>query len=157
MSEILGVDLFGDPVVPSREGPGRPEVVWNLEPSNRVLLAFARGLTVQRTATSVGLSEPTLRKVYFSECAKRRSAKLRMEMTQLARLNVAADKGNVAAEKELLKQLDKMRQRDAQTAFAPAPSKQPAKSKLGKKEQAKLAAAESRGLYDTPEAPSQIN
>src|SRR3546814_648514 len=53
---IVGHDLFGDPVMPSRDGPGRPEIVWNRETSNKVLLAFARGLTVKQAARS---EEPT--------------------------------------------------------------------------------------------------
>ncbi len=147
---ILGHDLFGDPVLPTKEGPGRPETVWCREKSNTVLLAFARGLSVREAAIAIGLSGPTLRKVYFSEVAKRNQAKLRMEMKQLSRLNDQAEAGNVAAEKELIKQLDRMRQRDQQQQVAPAPTKAP---KLGKKEQAKAAAQEVRGLYEPPPAP----
>ena len=153
--EILGTDLFGDPVLPRREGRGRPEVVWTREGSNVVLLAFARGLSVKEAATAIGVSAPTLRKVYFSEVAKRGQAKLRMEMRQLARLNDQAEGGNVAAEKELLKQLERMRQRDQVLAEAPAPTARA--PKLGKKEAATKAAREARGLYDTPPPPELIN
>lgn len=152
---ILGVDLFGDPVHARKEGRGRPEVVWSRENSNKVLLAFARGLSVKEAATAIGLSAPTLRKVYFSEVEKRDQAKLRMEMTQLARLNDLAAGGNVSAEKELLKQMDKMRQRDKAQAMAPAPTAQPAR--VGKKEAARQAAERVRGLYETPPAPGQMN
>lgn len=152
--EFLGHDLFGDPVLPSREGPGRPEVVWNRETSNKVLLAFARGLTVKQAASAVGMSAPTLRKVYFSEVGKRAEARLRMEMTQLARLNAQAEAGNVAAEKELMKQLDRLRQRDQQQQLAPAPTKA---AKLGKKETAKAVAHEVRGLYEPPSPPTRLN
>src|SRR5689334_5578354 len=41
-------DLFGDPVLPRREGPGRPEAVWSREVSDRVLLAFVVGRTVKQ-------------------------------------------------------------------------------------------------------------
>lgn len=122
--EILGTDLFGDPVIPRREGRGRPEHVWSRANSNKVLLAFARGLTVKEAATVIGISSPTLRKVYFSEVAKRNSARLKMEMTQLARLNDQAEAGNVAAEKELARQLEKLRMRDqAQTIATPKPKR----------------------------------
>lgn len=151
----LGTDLFGDPIRSRQEGPGRPEHVWTLENSNKVLLAFARGLSVKQAATVVGVSAPTLRKVYFSEVQKRADARLRMEMTQLSRLNDLAAGGNVPAEKELLKQLERLRQRDQQHELAPAPTK-PAKK--GKKETALEAARAAGGLYDTPPPPSaQLN
>lgn len=153
--EFRDTDLFGDPILPRQEGRGRPEHQWTLENSNKVLLAFARGLSVKEAATAIGVSAPTLRKVYFSEVAKRAQAQLRMEMTQLARLNKLATDGNVAAEKELLKQLDKMRQRDQVRAMAPAPTAKP--EKLGKKEAAARAAGQVRGLYETPPAPGQLN
>lgn len=148
---ILGTDLFGDPVVERAEGRGRPPHVWSRENSNKVLLAFARGLSVKDAATAIGVSVPTLRKVYFSEVAKRAAAKLRMEITQLARLNALAEKDNVSAEKELRKQLDRMEQRDRQQAIAPPPTKKA--PKLGKKEQATIAAQEARGLYEPPPPP----
>lgn len=151
----MALDLFGDPVLPRREGRGRPEHVWTLENSNKVLLAFARGLTVKEAAVAIGVSAPTLRKVYFSEVAKRTDAKVRMEMTQLARLNGLAAAGNVSAEKELFKQMEKMRQRDQVRAAAPAPTVKP--EKLGKKEAARRAAEEVRGLYEPPLPPSQLN
>lgn len=152
---ISEVDLFGDPVIPRQEGRGRPEHVWTLERSNTVLLAFARNLSVKQAATAIGISVPTLRKVYFSEVAKRDQAKLRMEMTQLARLNKLAADGNVAAEKELLKQLDRMRQRDQVQAMAPPPESRP--RKVGKKEAAARAAEQVRGLYEPPPAPGRMN
>lgn len=151
-------DLFGDPVLPRQEGRGRPEHLWTLENSNKVLLAFARGLTVKQAATIIGVSAPTLRKVYFSEVAKRTEASLRMEMTQLARLNKMAADGNVSAEKELFKQMERLRQRDQVRAAAPAPTMTSAKpEKLGKKEAARRAAEQVRGLYEPPPPPGQLN
>lgn len=154
--EFSGVDLFGDPILPRHEGRGRPEHVWTLENSNKVLLAFARGLSVKEAAIAIGISAPTLRKVYFAEVAKRAQAQLRMEMTQLARLNKAADEGNTAAEKELLKQLEKMRQRDQVRAMAPAPTVKPSSPK-GKKEQQKEAAAGVGGVFAPPSPPNLLN
>lgn len=148
----MGTDLFGDPVVARRDGPGRPEVVWNRETSNRVLLAFARGLTVKETAEIAGMSSPTLRKVYFSECAKRTTALLRFEMTQLVRLNAEAEKGNVGAERELARRLDQVRLRDSAKRQASAPPSK-AQPKPGKKLEAEIAAREQRGLYEPPPSP----
>jgi len=158
MSEDLGRDLFGDPVLPSKDGRGRPEHSWSRENSNKVLLAFARGLSVKEAATAIGVSVPTLRKHYFAEVAKRNDARLRMEMTQLSRLNDSAATGNVAAEKELLKRLDKAAQADLATRVADrgrngAPTKG---QKLGKKAQLKAAAGEVQGKYAPPAAPSRL-
>src|SRR3546814_18548289 len=75
-------------------------------------------------------------------------------MTQLGRLNAQAEAGNVAAEKELMKQMDRLRHRDQQQQIAPAPTKS---TKLGKKEAAKAVANEVRGLYEPPAAPARLN
>ncbi|MGX7926471.1 hypothetical protein ACWPMX_07845 [Tsuneonella sp. HG094] len=156
MAEVISeVDLFGDPVVPRREGPGRPEAVWNRRGSDLAILGFARGLTVKEVAEVVGLCQPTFRKVYFSECRKRKQARLRVEMLQLRRLNEQAAEGNVSAERELARRLDQLRMRDSATAQASAPpSKEP---KLGKKAEAEQRAIEQRGLYEPPPAPSLMN
>lgn len=151
------LDMFGHPVVPRSGGRGRPEHIWTLENSNRVLLSFARGLSVKQTAMVVGVSAPTLRKVYFSEVARRANAQVLMEMTQLARLNNLATAGNVTAEKELMKQMDRLRQRDEVRAMAPPPSNTSRPDRLGKKESAAKAAEQVRGLYEPPPAPGRMN
>lgn len=152
--EDLVVDLFGHPVVPRQEGRGRPPHVWTLERSNKVLLAFARGLSVKQAALVVGISSPTLRNVYFSEVRKRNEARLLLEMTQLARLNDLAAAGNISAEKELFKQMERLRQRDQQQAVAPAPTQQ---AKLGKKDTAAKIAHDVRGMYEPPSPPTVLN
>lgn len=157
--EFSGVDLFGDPVIPRQEGRGRPEHSWSLENSNKVLLAFAKGLGVKEAATVIGVSVPTLRKHYFAEVSKRSAARLRMEMTQLARLNSAAQDGNVAAEKELMKRLDKaalaeLSDRVAHRDHAPVKVKA---EKMGKKAAAKDAAGQVGGKFAPPAAPRLIN
>lgn len=151
---ILGVDLFGNPVQPRREGPGRPSVQWDQNVSHRVMLCFVRGLTVQRTAKLVGLSCPTLRKVYFSECAMRDTAAMRMEQRQLERLNAQAEAGNVAAEKALAERIERLRMRDASARMANRPpTKANSTAKLGKKEAADQAARDQRGIFAPPPAP----
>lgn len=156
--EVSEVDLFGERVVRRAEKAGRPETVWNRQTSDRVLLAFARGLTVKETAQLVDLSQPTFRKVYFSEWSKRRQARLKLEMLQLTRLNDAAADGNVSAERELARRLDQLRLRDAATAQASAPPTQtPREPKLGKKAEAELRAMEQRGLYEPPPAPRAMH
>jgi len=158
MGEILGVDLFGDPILPRSEARGRPEHAWSLANSNKVLIAFARGLSVKEAATAIGVSVPTLRKHYFSEVAKRDAARVRMEMTQLSRLNDAAATGNVAAEKELFKRLDKAALADLAERVADRGSAAPARApKLGKKAAAQVAAGEVVGKFAPPPPPRLIN
>ena len=146
MAEDLGVDLFGDPVLPNREARGRPEHSWSLANSNKVLIAFARGLSVKEAAVAIGVSVPTLRKHYFAEVAKRQAARVRMEMTQLARLNDAAAKGSVPAEKELLKRLDKAALADLADRVADRGRKRTGPT-VGKKEAAVEAAKGVTGKY----------
>ncbi|MBD2842697.1 hypothetical protein [Erythrobacter rubeus] len=132
--ENLETDLFGDPVFPPREARGRPEFQWTLERSNRVLLAFARGLSLGQTAKLIDCDVKTLKKHFSREVGLRQTASLRLEMRQLERLNAQADAGNVTAEKELAKRIEVLRVRDhmLRSDVKPAKAKQP---KRGKKEQ----------------------
>ncbi|MGT2514789.1 hypothetical protein ACVOMT_11625 [Sphingomonas panni] len=156
---IPEVDLFGDPVLSREEARGRPEHKWTRENSNKVLIAFAMRRSVKEAATAIGVSVPTLRKHYFSEVAKRDAAELRMEMTQLARLNTSAEGGNVAAEKELLKRLEKARLRALSQSVAsqePAPQRPQQPARKGKKQQAIEAAAQIEGIFAPPAPPSRL-
>ena len=146
------LDLFGDPVLPRSDGPGRPEHVWTVENSNKVLLAFARGLSVKQAATAIGVSVPTLRKHYFAEVAKREAAALRFEMVQLARLNDGAKAGSVAAEKELGRRLEKAKLDQLSDAVS-RHARPPRPEAIGKKEQAQQDAEGLTGRYETPAAP----
>lgn len=146
------VDLFGDPVLPRHEGRGRPEHVRTLENSNKVLLGFARGLTVKEAATAIGVSVPTLRKHYSSEVAQRDAAAVRFEMVQLHRLNEGAKGGSVSAEKELGRRLEKARI-DLLSDQVSRNARAPARVKQGKKEALQQAADELRGQYEAPPPP----
>jgi hypothetical protein len=150
----LEVDLFGDPCLPPDGGRGRPVHQPTRETRNRVLLGLVRGLTAKEIARSVGLSVPTLRKHYFFELQQREHAALKMEMRQLELLVAEAEKGSVAANKELDSRLQKLRMRDQHRADAPRPAKQAAAKPLGKKEQQHRAALEPSELYDAPPPPA---
>ncbi len=157
MAENSEVDLFGLPVVRRGEGRGRPSHRWSLENSTKVLLAFARGLSLEQAADIIGVSLPTLRKHYFSEVKQQASAKLRMEMTQLARLNKAAAEGKVAAEKELGRRLEKADVANTADRVANrGRNGAPAPAKLGKKEQAKVEAQAVTGRFAPRPAPSRL-
>lgn len=149
------VDLFGDPILPAQDGPGRPPHKWTLENSNKVLLAFASGRSVKDAAAAIGVSVPTLRQHYSSELAKRARADLRLEMTQLARLNKAAEEGNVAAEKELFKRMEKRAL--AGLSERVADRAKPKKPVQGKKEQQREAAGQVKGKFAPPPPPALLN
>lgn len=152
MADFTEVDLFGDAVQPRKEGRGRPEHVWSKENSNKVLLGFARGLTVKEAATAIGVSVPTLRKHYFSEVAQREAAAIRFEMVQLTRLNETAKGGSVAAEKELARRIEKARL-DLLSDQVSRGAKPPKPERLGKKATIAKEAAEMQGQYETPAPP----
>lgn len=149
-------DLFGDPIVEPQEGRGRPEHRWTLKNSNKVLLAFARGRTPKEVALAIGVSVPTLRKHYFSELEQRQAAHLRFEATQLHRLNEAAKSGNVAAEKELMKAMEKARLEQLRDRVATRGERSAAAPKMGKKEQRRAAANQVRGKFEPRPAPSLL-
>ncbi|XUU60652.1 hypothetical protein ACRAQ6_14000 [Erythrobacter sp. HA6-11] len=133
----LGADLFGNPITLPKAGRGRPEHVWTLENSNRVLLAFVRGLSHAETAKLIGVDAKTLRKHYSRECALKATARMRMEQRQLERLNAQAEQGNVTAERELSRRIEVLRMRDASEKFGKREAAKPKTEKLGKKEQRK--------------------
>lgn len=125
------------------------------ETRNRVLLAFVRGLSVKDAATVIGISVPTLRQHYSAELEKRTTAALRMEMRQLERLNQQAEAGNVAAEKELARQLDKMRTAQlSDHVVARGKAKKP--KPKGKKEEQQDAAQGVGGRFGTRQPPPAL-
>lgn len=155
--EVLGTDLFGEPVLSKPRGRGRPAHRRSRETVNRVILGLARGWKVKEVALSIGVSVPTLREHYSSELERRHAMALMLESVQLARLNDQAEKGNVAAEKELMKALEKGRlhqlaQHVANRGTGRAEPK-PKPERLGKKAELAAAAKGVEGKYAPPPAP----
>lgn len=71
-------DLFGDPV-PSNWGErGRPEHVPSQQNRNRVSLLVALGWSNARIASALFITQPTLRKHYFSELKYREVSRDRL-------------------------------------------------------------------------------
>lgn len=150
--EIL--DLFGEPIVPPRDGPGRPPHVRTEERARKVALLFACGHTVETVAAAMGITQPTLRKVYFQEVAGRKVAAIKFRAVQLERLNREAEKGNVAAEKALAgmiqsEQLKAM----AGSVVSRGKSSEPKAAPLGKKAEAKEKAKGVAGKFGTRTPP----
>lgn len=103
----------------------------------------------------MGISQPTLRKVYFSEVAAREVMALKVKSEQLARLTDAAIAGSVTAEKALagmihaeqVKSLgDHVRNRRSE----------PAPARVGKKEERQAAAAGVTGRFAPRDAPPSL-
>lgn len=142
--------LFGPQPVERVRGRGRPAHVWNRQNSLRICNLFACHHSVETVAKVIGISQPTLRKVYFSEVAARETMDLRIKSQQLARLTEQAIAGNVAAEKALAGMIAGEQARTAGDRVAHRGSLAP---KLGKKAAAKEAAGKLEGRFRTRSAP----
>lgn len=148
------LDLFGMPVAEAR-GPGRPGHVATAETRRFVNLLFVCGHPWLAIAKALGLKKTAFYEHYRAEIAEREFAALKFKGRQLERLNDAAEKGNVAAEKALAGMIQAEQLKQQHRAAAPAPTvKMP---KLGKKDAAEKAAMEQRGMYEPPAAPLLLN
>lgn len=131
-------DLFGEPVPANWGKPGRPEHIPTQQNRNRVSMLVALGWSNKRIADALYITQPTLRKHYFSELKFREVARDRLNATMATKLWELFMSGNVAAGKEfrdLLETNDLMLY--GQTSQPQKPEKEP---KIGKKEAAALAA-----------------
>ncbi len=149
MSENFNLFGWDDDFVP--KGRGRPPHTPTRESRNKVMLLLAMNRTSAEIASALNVTEPTLRKYYFSELRSKEEARFRVEGQILLRLYEQSEAGNVGALKELGRKLsdavlaDGSFQRRAQANSGRQPERQ---QKLGKKEAA-LKAAETPNI-DTP-------
>jgi hypothetical protein len=143
------VNLFGEPVPERRSARGRPQKCWTVENSRFLLIAAMLGHSLADAASVIGMSLPTVRKHYFSEVEYWDRAKLRMRIKAMGHLIEEMEKGNVAATKQLMKELERadMPGGAARASAAPRKSKP---AKLGKKEQA---LADARAMGDAEGSP----
>lgn len=138
MAEIF--DLFGDPVPANWGMRGRPEHVASQQNRNKVSMLVALGWSNKRIAAALIVTLPTLRKHYFSELRYRDVARDRLDAGLAMKLWEQVQAGNVGAMKEfqkLLERNDLMLYGQAARPAKETPVKEP---KLGKKEEARLAA-----------------
>jgi hypothetical protein len=131
-------DLFGDPISEGHGRRGRPAHMWTLKNSNKVKMLLAFGWSTDRIAKAVGITAPTLRKVYFRELKFRDEMRDRLEATIFEELWKGVADGNVGAIKEFRRVLERNDMMLAESALRPrrdqpAPAREP---KLGKKETA---------------------
>lgn len=135
-------DLFGDPVPEGHGKRGRPPHVATNENRNKVKLLLALGWNNERIASALFITLPTLRRYYFSELKAREVMRDRMDARIAERLwQEGVEKGNVGAIKEFRKLVERNDAMVGQREFYEGQRDKPAKEpKLGKKEQAALAA-----------------
>ena len=148
--------LFGPQPAERVRGKGRPAHVWNRQNSLRICNLFACGHTVETVARVIGISQPTLRKVYFSEVAEREVMALKVRSAQMERLTEQAIGGNVAAEKALAGMIQAEQVRLLDGHVKARGSDKATVDRLGKKEERQIAAKAVGGRFAPREAPPSL-
>ena len=147
------VDLFGDPVPKSRGKRGRPAHVPTAENRRFVQIALACGHDDDAIAAALRIDVRTLSRHYFHELEGKRSARMRLDMKNMAALVAQVETGNVSAMAQLDRKLERVNQRLTANKYQQrAPEAVPAP--LGKKEAARAAAKGVTGKYAPRPAPS---
>ncbi len=135
-------DLFGTPIPDGQGKRGRPSHIATLENINRVKMLLAFGWSNERIAGAMKISQPTLRKNYFQVLGQRSVARDQMEAARALKLWELAMGGNIGAFKELSRVIEKNDAMVAQRDFRGDDAEEPKPDKVGKKEQARIAAEE---------------
>jgi hypothetical protein len=136
------MDLFGNPVPAHFGMRGRPPYEPNQKDANKIKLLLALGWSNERVARAIGITQPTLRKYYFSLLKCRDYQRDMMEAERMTRLYEMGMAGNVGAIKEfdrLLERNDAMVAQADVTSRPKADREERVKSdirRMGKKEQA---------------------
>lgn len=141
MSDILTIDLFGDAVTLPSGRRGRPAHCWSKSSADKVILGLAMGMSAEEIANGLGISQPTLRKYYFSELKRRDMQRDRFELWRAHQLAELANAGNVTAIKELGK-LMASRDRDKAIRELGERDDLPQTPRIGVKDQRAQAAAD---------------
>lgn len=145
-------DLFGDVVDHSHKGRGRPAHVPTNESRQKCVLLAAVGRSPDEIAAALSITAKTLRKHYSRELRDHAVAKLKVEGKLLVGLVREVDKGNVSANKELNKRIEKAHVQGVSDRIAGRAQPQ-ASAPLGKKEAAKAAAKALTGKYQSRPTP----
>jgi hypothetical protein len=136
-------DLFGDAVPENWGQRGRPEHIPSQQNRNRVSLLVAMGWSNARIAAALMITQPTLRKHYFSELKFRDTARDRLDANVGLKLWEGVMTGSVSAIREFRAFVDRndlMQYGQTSRPRAAKPEKALKPPKLGKKEEALLAA-----------------
>lgn len=155
-------DLLGDPIPDGRGQPGRTGHIATAENVNKVRVLVLAGWGVKEIAEELGIRAPTLRKHYFPNRSIK-DASRRVLLEQRARtmlqLDEAAAKGNVGAQKEILRLVEAL-ERKMLGEVAPRSEPKPERSRLGKKARRQIAAhehASAGGKYAPPAQPKLLS
>lgn len=100
-------DLFGDPVRLASGRRGRPAHVATQENRNKVMMLVAMGWSNDRIGAALHVSQPTLRRYYFSELKARQVQRDRMDAQRLMTVWKSASGGNVGAMRLFNQMLEK--------------------------------------------------
>ncbi|WP_199763095.1 hypothetical protein [Bradyrhizobium guangdongense] len=126
-------DLFGDPVPANWGQRGRPEHIASQKNRNLVSMLVAWGWSNPRIAAALYITQPTLRKHYFSELKFREVARDRHDAQLGAMLLQQGANGNVAATKLYFAMVEKNDRMEIERTMG-ADDKQPAQiGRVGKK------------------------
>ncbi|MFV1573713.1 hypothetical protein VXL47_12230 [Phaeobacter sp. JH20_30] len=150
------VDLFGNVVYSKKGKRGRPPFEWTQENSNKISMLLSLGWSNSRIAACVldprtgkAISEPTLKRYFRSELFERNAMADRAEARRFERVWLAAEAGNIGAERLLGQMIEKSALMGLGRKFdGEAKPQTKSDQKLGKKEAARQAAHES--AEDTP-------
>lgn len=149
------IDLFGDPVPASRGKKGRPPHVPTTENRRFVQLSLACGHNEEAIAAALQVTVKTLKRHYFHELSGKASARLRLQMKNMAAMVAQVEAGNVAAMSLLDKAMERQGLKDLSDKFTDRP-KAAATKPIGIKAAAKEAAGKVTGKF-APPAPPRLN
>lgn len=136
------IDLFGDPVRLPSGRRGRPAHVATQKNRNKVIMLLALGWANERIAGALHITQPTLRKHYFSELKARVVQRDRLDAWRFEKVIEAAQGGNVGAMRLLTQMIEKNDLVFADAKIRAAQNSSRSATYVGKKEQAQLAAHE---------------
>lgn len=150
----MDFDLLGDPIPENWGRKGRPPFMVTDEKRRLVSTLLAFDWSLERIAAALNCSKPTMKKHFFRELKFREEQRARVEAKLLGSLMAEVEKGNVSAISKMFERFEKHdRQRLAETYQATKAAKP---EKLGKKEQAKAAAAQVGGRFAPPQGPARL-
>ena len=136
-------DLLGDPIPENKGKPGANGHVATSKNTNKVRMLVLSRWTSAQIAEELGITVPTLNKHYFKNRSIKHARKTVLNEVKgrvLLQLDKEASDGNVSAQKELFKILEREQLAElSKDMTSPARAKAP---KLGKKQQRKVDAAE---------------
>lgn len=133
-------DLFGDPVRLPNGKRGRPAHVPNQKNRNKIIVLLALGWSNERIAGAMHISQPTLRRYYFSELKRRGIQRDRFDAWRFEKVVDQVESGNVGAMRLLDQMIAKNDTVLASAVLRSGKGSEPKAEYVGKKEQARRVA-----------------